>query len=109
VSSRWLYKIKHVVDGSIENFKVRLVVRGFSQREGVEYEETFYLVTKDTSIKWVMFLVSFMEWWIHKMDVKTMFLNGIIEEEVYIEKPRGFEVCGKESHVCMFKKSLYGL
>jgi hypothetical protein len=56
-----------------------------------------------------MSLVSFMGWRIHQMDVKTTFLNGIIEEEVYIEQPRGFEVSGKESHVCKLKKSLYGL
>jgi hypothetical protein len=60
VSSRWLYKIKHVADGSIEKFKARFVVRGFSQREGVDYEETFTPVTRYTSIRGVMSLVSFM-------------------------------------------------
>jgi hypothetical protein len=89
VSSRWLYKIKHATDGSIEKFKVRFVVRGFSQREGVDYEETFSPVARYTSIRAVMSLVSFMGWRIHQMDVKTTFLNGIIEEEVYIEQPRG--------------------
>jgi hypothetical protein len=109
VSSRWLYKIKHVADGSIEKFKARFVARGFSQREGVDYEETFAPVARYTSIRAVMSLVSFMGWRIHQMDVKTTFLNGIIEEEVYIEQPQGFEVSGKESHVCRLKKALYGL
>jgi hypothetical protein len=109
VSSRWLYKIKHAADGSIEKFKVRFVARGFSQREGVDYKETFAPVTRYTSIRAVMSLVSFMGWRIHQMDVKTTFLNGIIEEEVYIEQPQGFEVSGKESHVCRLKKALYGL
>jgi hypothetical protein len=109
VSSRWLYKIKHVADGNIEKFKARFVVRGFSQREGVDYEETFAPVARYTSIRAVMSLVSFMGWRIHQMDVKTTFLNGIIEEEVYIEQPQGFEVSGKESHVCRLKKALYGL
>jgi hypothetical protein len=109
VSSKWLYKIKHATDGSIEKFKARFVVRGFSQKEGVDYEETFAPVTRYTSIRAVMSLVSFMGWRIHQMDVKTTFLNGIIEEEVYIEQPQGFEVNGKESHVCRLKKALYGL
>jgi hypothetical protein len=100
VSSKWLYKIKHATDGSIEKFKVRFMARGFSQKEGVDYEETFAPVTRYTSIRAVMSLVSFMGWRIHQMDVKTTFLNGIIEEEVYIEQPQGFEVNGKESHVC---------
>ena len=107
--SRWLYKIKHVADGSIENFKARCVARGFSQKEGVDYEESFAPVAKCTSIRAVTYLVSFMGWKIHQMDVKTTFINGIIEEEVYIEQPQGFEVNGKESHVCGLKIALYGL
>jgi hypothetical protein len=81
VSSRWLYKIKHVADGSIEKFKVRFVVRGFSQKEGVDYEETFSPVTRYASIQFVISIASVMRWRIHQMDVKTTFLNGIIEEE----------------------------
>jgi hypothetical protein len=88
---------------------VRFVVRGFSQKEGVDYEETFSPVTRYASIRVVISIASVMRWRIHQMDVKTNFLNGIIEEEVYIEKPQGFEVHGRESHVCRLKKSLYGL
>jgi hypothetical protein len=108
VSSRWLYKIKQSVDGSIENYKARFVVRG-SQKEGVDYKETFALVAWYISIRSMMSLVSIMGWRIHQMDVKKTFLNGIIEEEVYIEQPQGFEISGKESHVCRLKKALYGL
>jgi hypothetical protein len=109
MSSKWLYKIKHVADGSIEKFKARFVARGFSQREGVNYEKTFAPVVEYTSIRAVMSLVSFMGWTIHQMDAKTTFLNGIIEEEVFTEQPRGFEVSGKNSHVCRLKKASYGL
>ena len=109
MSSRWLYKIKHAVYGSIEKFKARFVVRWYSQREGVDYEETFVLVSMCTSIRTNMSLVSFVGWRIHKMDVKTTFLNRIIEEEVYIDQPQSFEVNGKESHVFRLKKNLYGL
>ena len=72
----------------------------------MDYEETFAPVTRYTSIRAVMSLVSFMGWRIHQMDVKTTFLNGIIEEEVYTEQPRGFEVSGKESHICFAVNTL---
>ena len=85
VTSRWLYKIKHVADGSIEKFKARFVVRVFSQVEGVDYEETFAPVVRDTSICSIISIIAEMGWKIHQMDVKTAFLNGFIQEEVYIE------------------------
>jgi hypothetical protein len=106
VSSRWLFKIKHVVDGSIEKYKERFVTRGFSQKEGIDYEETFSLVVRKTSIRTIIALAAKIKWKLHQMDVKTTFLNGVIEEEVYIEKPQGFEVEDKKSHVCRLKKSL---
>jgi hypothetical protein len=109
VTSKWIYKIKHVADGSIEKYKTRFVARGFSQKEGVDYEETFAPISRYTSIRVVISLSSVMGWRIHQMDVKTTFLNGMIEEGVYIQQPQGFEVHGRESHVCKLKKALYGL
>jgi hypothetical protein len=109
VSSKWIYKIKHVVDGNIENYKARFVARGFSQKEGVDYDETFAPVACYTSIRAVMSIATQMGWRIHQMDVKTTFLNGKIEEEVYLEQPLGFEVHTRASHVCRLKKALYGL
>lgn len=75
------------------------MARGLSQKEAVDYEDTLASVAGYTSIRAIMSLVSFMGWRIHQMDVKIAFLNGIIEEEVYIEQPQGFEVNGKEFHV----------
>jgi hypothetical protein len=109
VSSRWLFKIKHVADGSIEKYKTRFVARGFSQKEGIDYEETFTPVAKYTSIRTIIALAAKIKWKLHQMDIKTDFLNGVIEEEVYIEQPQGFEVEDKKSHVCKLKKALYGL
>jgi hypothetical protein len=109
VSSKWLFKIKHVVDRSIEKYKERFVARGFSQKEGIDYEETFAPVARYTSIRTIIALAAKMKWKLHQMDVKTAFLNGIIKEEVYIEQPQGFEVQDKKSHVCKLKKALYGL
>jgi hypothetical protein len=105
VSSKWLFKIKHAADGSIEKYKARFVARGFSQKEGIDYEETFAPVARYISIRTIIALAAKMNWKLHQM----AFLNGVIEEEVYIEQPQGFEVENKKSHVCKLKKALYGL
>jgi hypothetical protein len=109
VSSKWIYKIKHATNESIEKYKARFVARGFSQKEGIDYEETFALVARYTSIRTIIALAAKMKWKLHQMDVKTTFLNGVIEEEVYIEQPQGFEVEDRKTHVCRLKKALYGL
>ena len=79
VSSKWIYKIKHAADGSIEKYKARFVARRFSQKEGIDYEETFAPVAWYTSIRAIMALTSMMKWDLHQMDVKIAFLNGVIE------------------------------
>jgi hypothetical protein len=87
VSSKCLFKIKHATDRSIEKYKERFVGRRFSQKEGIDYEDTFAPVARYTSIKMIIALAAKMKWKLHQMDVKIAFLNGFIEEEVYIEKP----------------------
>jgi hypothetical protein len=109
VTSKWLYKLKYAADGGIEKYKARFVAWGFSQVEGVDYDETFAPVARYTSIRSVISIAVEMGWKIHQMDVKTAFLNGLLHEEVYIEQPLGFEVHGRDSHVCRLKKALYGL
>jgi hypothetical protein len=109
VYSKWIYKIKHDVYGSIDKYKARFVSRGFSQKEGIDYEETFAHVARYTAIKTIIALAAKMKWKLHQMDVKTTFLNGGIEEEVYIEQPQGFEVEYIKTHVFRLKKAMYGL
>ena len=104
VSSKSIYKIKHAADGNIEKYKAICVARGFSQKEGINYEDTFALVARYTSIKTIMALASMMKWYLHHMDVKTAFLNGAIEKEIYIEQPQGFEVEYKVNHVYKLKR-----
>ena len=87
VSSKWIFKTKHSVDGSIDNYKAIFVARGLSQKEGIDYEETFEPVARYTSIRTILALASSMKRKLHQMDVKTTFLNGLIEEEVYIKQP----------------------
>jgi hypothetical protein len=77
VSSKWLFKIKHVVDGSIEKYKEKFVARGFSQKEGIDYEEMFSPVARYTSIRTIIALAAKMKWKLHQMDMKTAFLNGV--------------------------------
>ena len=107
VSLKWIYKIKHTAYGSIEKYKARFVARGFSQKEGIDYEETFAPVARYTSIRTIMALASMMKWDFHQMDVKTTFLNGVIKQEVYIEQPQGFEVEDRATHVCNEKGSVW--
>jgi hypothetical protein len=80
VTSKWIYKIKHAADGSVEKYKARFVARGFSQVKGIDYEETFATVALYTSIRTIIALAASMAWRLHQMDVKTTFLNGEIEE-----------------------------
>lgn len=104
VSSKWLFKIKHAIDGSIEKYKTRFVARGFYQKEGIDYEETFAPIAHNTSIRTIIAIASAKGWKLHQMDAKTAFLNGVIEE-MFIEQPDGF-VIHEESHVCRLKKAL---
>jgi hypothetical protein len=109
VTSKWIYKTKHIAYGSIKKHKEIFVSRGFSQVEGIYYEEKFTLVSRYTSIRMIISLIASMGWRLHQMDVKTTFLNGEIKEEVYIEQPYGFVIHEKESHVYRLKKAMYGL
>ena len=82
------------------------MARGFSQIEGIDYSETFTPVARYTSIRSVIAIATEMGWKIHQMDVKTAFLHGRIDEEIYLEQPLGFEVHERETHVCRLKKAL---
>ena len=79
MTSKWIYKIKHDVDGNIDKYKARFVARGFSQKEGIDYEETFAPIARYNSIISVLSLDAVMKSKIHQMDVNTSFLNGVVE------------------------------
>jgi hypothetical protein len=108
ISCKWVFKIKHGVDGEVERYKARLVARGFTQTFGIDYNETFAPVAKFVSIRCILALAAIEDMEIHQMDVKTAFLNGDLEEEIYMEQPEGFTHEG-EHLVCKLHKSLYGL
>ena len=96
-------------DGTIDKYKARLIVKGYKQKEGLDYFETFSPVTRITSIRILIALAAVYDLKIDQMDVKTTFLNGELEEEIYNEQPEGFIVPGNEKKVCRLVKSLYGL
>ena len=108
IDSRGLYKIKHVENGSIEKYRAKFVAHGFSQRKGIDHDKTFAPITRYTSIRVIMSLTSPSGWPFYQMDIKIMFLNALIDEEVYISHPRGFEVHGQQTRVCQLTKDLYG-
>ena len=95
--------------GSIEKYKARLVAKGFSQKQNVDYFDTFAHVTRISSIHVLIALASIHKLSIHQMDVKTPFLNGDLEEEIYMLQPKGCIILGQENKVCKLNKSLYGL
>jgi hypothetical protein len=108
VICKWVYKTKYASDGSIERHKARLVAKGFSQVEGIDYNETFSPVEKMNSIYLVLALAASHKWEIHQIDVKSPFLHGDLQEEIYMEQPPGY-VQNDSSLVSCLKKSLYGL
>ncbi|KAJ4716700.1 Retrovirus-related Pol polyprotein from transposon TNT 1-94 [Melia azedarach] len=95
--------------GEIERYKARLVAKGYSQRAGIDYDEVFAPVARLETVRLIISLAAQNKWKIHQMDVKSAFLNGVLEEVVYIQQPTGFEVKGQEDKVLKLRKALYGL
>ncbi|GKA23536.1 zinc finger, CCHC-type containing protein [Tanacetum coccineum] len=106
---KWIFKRKMKVDGTIDKFKARLVIQGFRQKEGIDYFDTYAPVARITTIRLLLALAAIHNLVIHQMDVKTAFLNGDLDEEVYMKQPEGFVMPGNEHKVCKLVKSLYGL
>ena len=109
IGCKWVFRRKRNNDGSVQTFKARLVAKGFRQKEGIDFFDTYAPVARITSIRVLIALSSIYQLHIHQMDVKTAFLNGELNEEVYMEQPEGFVLPGNENKVCKLTKSLYGL
>jgi hypothetical protein len=108
VKCKWVYRTKYALYGSVERHKARLVSNEFSQVEGIDYNETFSPVEKMNSTRLVLALAASHKWEVHQMDVKSAFLHGDLQEEIYMEQPPGY-VQNDSILVCRLKKSLYGL
>jgi len=109
IGVKWVYQAKKNAKGEIERYKARLVTKGYSQKAGIDYDEVFAPVAHLETIRLIVSLAAQQKWKIHHMDVKSTFLNGVIEEEAYIEQPLGYKVKGQEDKVLKLNKALYGL
>jgi histone deacetylase 1/2 len=109
IDSKWVYKIKKRADGQIDRYKARLVAKGFKQRYGIDYEDTFSPVVKIATIRLVLSLAVSKGWCLRQLDVQNAFLHGVLEQEVYMKQPLGFEDAKFSSYVCKLKKAIYGL
>jgi hypothetical protein len=109
VDCKWVYKTKCNSKGNIERFNARLVAKGFTQREGIDYTETFSPVSCKDSLRIIMALVVHYDLELHQMNAKTAFLNGDLLENVYMAQPKSFAVKGKEHMGCHMRKFIYGL
>ena len=109
VGSRWVLKVKRDENGSVDRFKARLVAQGYSQVRGVDYDEVFSPVARNTSVRSLLALANAHDLEVHQMDVKTAFLNGSLDCDIYMSQPEGFVDPDRPNHVCKLKKSIYGL
>jgi hypothetical protein len=92
VGSKWVFKVKRKANGEVDRYKARLVVQGYSQTYGVDYEEVFAPVARYSSIRTLLALANAHDLEIHQMDVTTAFLNGSLEHDIYMEQPEAFMV-----------------
>nr|GEZ74616.1 retrovirus-related Pol polyprotein from transposon TNT 1-94 [Tanacetum cinerariifolium] len=109
ITLKWIYKVKLDELGGILRNKARLVARCYRQEEGIDFEESFALVARFEAIRIFLAFFAHMNMIVYQLDVKTAFLNGNLQEEVYVSQPDGFVDPDNPNHVYRLKKSLYGL
>lgn len=109
IRSRWTFKLKRGMDGIPPRYKARLVAKGYTQKHGIDYNETYAPVVKYDSLRAVLSIAAARDLVMFQLDVQTAFLNADLEEELYLEQPEGCVTPGRESDVCLLKKSIYGL
>jgi len=109
IGTKWIFKNKLNENGDVIRKKARLVCKGYAQQEGIDFEEIFAPVARLEAIRMFLALSSFQKFKVFQMDMKSTFLNGNLDEEVYIEQPDGFILGNDPKLVCRLKKALYGL
>lgn len=110
IGCKWVYRLKPEIPGVEKpRDKSRLVAKGYSQREGIDYQDVFSPVVKHVSIRLLLAITVHEDLELEQLDVKTTFLHGVIEEEIFMDQPEGYVEKGKEDYVCKLEKALYGL
>ena len=105
LENKWIFKMKQDANSTFPKYKARFVVKDFRQKKGVDFNEIFSTVVKMSSIKIALSFAATLNLEVEQMDVKTTFLHGNLEEEIYMKQPDGFLVEGKEDYVCRLRKS----
>ena len=108
IGSKWVYTVKLKYDGSLDRYIARLVALGNKKEYGLDYEETSVPVSKMTTVRTILAIVSSQSWSLHQMDVKNAFLNEDLKEEIYMKLPPGMSMM-TSAEVCKLRRSLYGL
>jgi hypothetical protein len=109
INCKWVFRLNHKPDGSIERHKTHLVAKGFTQQYGIDYDDTFSPVVKHTTIRLLLALAISRGWAIQQIDIQNVFLHGILDEVVYMRQPPGFVDSKYPNYICKLDKSLYGL
>jgi transposase InsO family protein len=109
IGVKWVFRTKLNADGSVNKYKARLVVKGYAQVSGVDFSETFAPVARLDTIRLLLTIAGQKSWKVFQLDVKSAFLNGYLQEEIFVEQPEGFAIKGQEDKVFLLKKALYGL
>lgn len=109
IGLKWIFKLKKDAEGKIIKYKARLVAKGYTQEHVIDFDEVYAPVTRLETVRLLLALAAKNKWQVHHMDVKTAFLNGEVEENVYVAQPDGYERKGREHLVYKLKKALYGL
>jgi hypothetical protein len=109
VKCRWIFKVKSAPNGTPPRYKARLVAKGFRQRPGIDFDETYAAVVSHDTFRALFSVILSQDMEMHQSNVRNVFLQPCLEEEIYMDQPEGFNLPGKERYVCKVKKSLYGL
>jgi hypothetical protein len=109
IGLKWVFKVKKDAAGNIVKYKARLVAKGYAQKEGVDFDEVFAPVARLETVRVLLALAAQGNWEVHYMDVKSAFLNGCLQEVVYVTQPLGFQTLEKDTKVLKLNKALYGL
>ena len=107
IGTKWVFKLKQKANGTIDRYKAQLVAKGYAQQKGIDYEETFAPTSRMTIVRSMISMATCFRWHMHQLDRMTAFLNGDLQEEVYVRQRLGFVMPWQERKVCRFKKTSY--